>query len=1149
MKRILLLLNLLLITLISHARVVDIIIDKGIYEYESASIAGPEINVRGNNNSIANGTITTSLFHSTDFEWTFCSTNLIRTFLIENTGDSDLIFTDTAPNFVSIIGSSDFTVLSQPSSNVLPAGASVVINIMYTGTITGSSASATVSIASNDSDEPVYTFAIEAETREQEVTANFGNIFCQGYDIIRVSNTESAVNYYLRDDADDSIVDGPVLGVGESQVVFNTGTITETKTYNVFAENLNRALDFDGVDDYITIPDTPSLNPTNGITLEAWVKLDALGQRQIIIDKSSTNPLTEPFSQYHLEINANNEIYFSISLNGAMHDLETTNVGLVANHWHHIAVTWDNNKIFIFKDGVKYNEVYTGSQTIDSYATSLNIGGQPITNTYGTAIINDVRIWDIARSQVEIQRFRYRTFDGTETGLVGTYDFNEGAGIIANDKTANANHGTLTNMNPATDWVAYDNLNCLGELHNTITVTVEELVNAPITILDPKICDETTSTIEIETQQGVTYFIRDGDDNTFLASLFGDGSVISIEIPVVNKSIPLRVFQSAGAGCFNNFTYSGGKIVKLIKDQTVIIGSTIPNQPIIVSMNSSEVGVDYYLRDDLDDTIIVGPITGTGSQLDFIDPIPLVGYRGYNVLAEKYATGLTFDGIDDAIVTAPIDFSSGNTMTIEAWIKPNDITTNPFYEISRQQSGTGIANLDWLFAFQDNGAILSFGLRTTSGYNELDISITATDYTDGNWHHVAAVYDGANRYVYLDGNLIGADSKTGNITFNATQHAIGSSPVTPVESFDGAIDELRFWNTVKTQTDIQNTMNMPLEGNESGLIGYYNFDEASGLITRNLVTGNNQVLTNMDAITSWTKGAFQIVECQLEILDQTYILQGGSSVISSKVFLQGAFINPIVGEETLMRDNLRDNGLLPTTSPYSDSLTCAATVFNRGGTSGVGTIANDIVDWVWVELRSATDNTIVIASRSALLQRDGDVVDIDGRSLLVFYQNPEDYFVAIKHRNHLGIINTNALTSNSAVFIDFTNDNNQITFGTNAQTTFGMPNGVVAMWAGDTNGDGRLNYSGALSDVPGIRSQVFNDPNNSVFGGPPVASYPSQGYYGTDVDMNGVTIYSGTVSDVSHVRNNIFNNPSNSIFGGPPTSTYLFTQQLPEGAN
>ena len=109
--------------------------------------------------------------------------------------------------------------------------------------------------------------------------------------------------------------------------------------------------------------------------------------------------------------------------------------------------------------------------------------------------------------------------------------------------------------------------------------------------------------------------------------------------------------------------------------------------------------------------------------------------------------------------------------------------------------------------------------------------------------------------------------------------------------------------------------------------------------------------------------------------------------------------------------------------------------------------------------------------------------------------------------------------------------------------------GVLAMWAGDANQDGRLNYLGALSDIPSIRSQVFNDPDNSIFGGPAVATYLSAGYNTTDIDLDGNTVYSGATSDVLFIRNNIFNNPSNSVFGGPAVATYVFTQQLPEGAN
>ncbi|WP_375238150.1 hypothetical protein [Aurantibacter sp.] len=266
-------------------------------------------------------------------------------------------------------------------------------------------------------------------------------------------------------------------------------------------------------------------------------------------------------------------------------------------------------------------------------------------------------------------------------------------------------------------------------------------------------------------------------------------------------------------------------------------------------------------------------------------------------------------------------------------------------------------------------------------------------------------------------------------------------------------------------------------------------------------------------------------------------------LLSAKVLLQGAYFNPNSGEENLMRDDLRIANYIPTISPYSDALTCNASVFNATG-------ANAIVDWVWLELRDAIDNTVIETSTSALLQRDGDVVSVDGISSLSFNLPNDNYYIAIKHRNHLGIMTANTIAlSGIPVSVDFTDANNPITYGTNAQTTFSMPTNILGMWAGDVNNDGKINYIGVESEIPFISSHVFNDPDNSLFGGPPTATYSSLGYYSSDIDLNGQTIYIGVSSDIPFLSGNIFNNPSNSLFGGPPTATYTFTQQLPEGAN
>ncbi len=127
--------------------------------------------------------------------------------------------------------------------------------------------------------------------------------------------------------------------------------------------------------------------------------------------------------------------------------------------------------------------------------------------------------------------------------------------------------------------------------------------------------------------------------------------------------------------------------------------------------------------------------------------------------------------------------------------------------------------------------------------------------------------------------------------------------------------------------------------------------------------------------------------------------------IEIKMMLQGALFDTNDG---LMRDDLRSLGLLPLTEPYTEipsyqhigggDETVEPAVFDVTG-------SNAIVDWVFIEIRNATKHDSIIATRSALLQRDGDVVDIDGVSPVNFNSvQPGQYNFSIRHRNHLGTV-------------------------------------------------------------------------------------------------------------------------------------------------
>ena len=215
-----------------------------------------------------------------------------------------------------------------------------------------------------------------------------------------------------------------------------------------------------------------------------------------------------------------------------------------------------------------------------------------------------------------------------------------------------------------------------------------------------------------------------------------------------------------------------------------------------------------------------------------------VGDTAYTILTgnNPAGTALYFDGINGYVDIPAIDISSGNQLTLEAWVKPEDITTNTYYEIIRQQGG---GSPDWLLSFQDNGTILSFGLNTTAVYQELDVTIIPSNYTNGNWHHIAAVYDGVKQYLYVDGVQIGSKAKTGNVQFSLGSTCNIGAYNGGAEPFKGMIDEVRIWNTARTVNEIVDNMNVVVLKNSSGLKAYYSLDEGSGNTTTDLVTSNS----------------------------------------------------------------------------------------------------------------------------------------------------------------------------------------------------------------------------------------------------------------------------------------------------------------------
>ena len=256
--------------------------------------------------------------------------------------------------------------------------------------------------------------------------------------------------------------------------------------------------------------------------------------------------------------------------------------------------------------------------------------------------------------------------------------------------------------------------------------------------------------------------------------------------------------------------------------------------------------------------------------------------------------------------------------------------------------------------------------------------------------------------------------------------------------------------------------------------------------------------------------------------------------IAAKVFLQA----PLMGTgSSIMQDSLRSKSLIPVSEPYT-SLS-GFTHYGRGGgeqtTSTIINAAgnNAVVDWVIVDLIDKTNNQSIVASQSALLQRDGDIISAGGEVNVCFSGLTTDsFYVGVRHRNHLPIQTAAyyGLDASGKSF-DFSSIG---VYGSNSLVTI---NSVKAMWAGDPNSDEEVIFSGAGDDGAVVLNAVLTEPNN-VFS---LRTYGFDAYQSMDVNMDGRVQFSGLKNDVDLIKNNVLGHPGN-VLNAP---TYKITGTRP----
>ncbi|TSC63504.1 MAG: RTX toxins and related Ca2+-binding domain [Parcubacteria group bacterium Athens0416_74] len=191
-------------------------------------------------------------------------------------------------------------------------------------------------------------------------------------------------------------------------------------------------------------------------------------------------------------------------------------------------------------------------------------------------------------------------------------------------------------------------------------------------------------------------------------------------------------------------------------------------------------------------------------------------------------------------------------LTIEAWVKLETSTEEYFV------SKFGLSNnMSYRLGYDGTGNIV---LNITSNGTGSTINNLYRPYTlgTGTWHHIAVSWTAATSVAtfYVDGASIG--TATGNISSIHNGNApfmIGSyDAFYPTQSTDGLVDDVRVWNIVRTATQISDDMDTELNGNESGLAGYWKLNNslADTSVNGNTLTNNGTALFSTD----WPFGGF-----------------------------------------------------------------------------------------------------------------------------------------------------------------------------------------------------------------------------------------------------------------------------------------------------
>ncbi|MBI9083088.1 MAG: DUF4347 domain-containing protein, partial [Desulfobacterales bacterium] len=285
-----------------------------------------------------------------------------------------------------------------------------------------------------------------------------------------------------------------------------------------------------------------------------------------------------------------------------------------------------------------------------------------------------------------------------------------------------------------------------------------------------------------------------------------------------------------------------------------------------------------YTRGDIDTPIDYDPLAASYHGL-LADPndAPEINDSSYALSLAGTAT--------DYLIKSNFDSFPTTEITVEMWVKTSD-TVNDGSLFSYAVPGQ--PNEFLLFNYRN----LSPEIDATKAGGE---SGSGVAINDGAWHHVAWTWENTagTSILYVDGVAVQTASikaghtlaASGTLVFGQEQDALGGG-FQANQSFNGALDEVRLWNTVRSQADIQGSMNTALNGSETGLVTYWRMNGGSGATITDSVGANDLTVVGTGA--TWIATPIETTEDHGVVINTLSVADVDAGVSDVQLTLQAA---------------------------------------------------------------------------------------------------------------------------------------------------------------------------------------------------------------------------------------------------------------------